>query len=92
MNEPISDAQILIVDELVNNLRLLTAMLREGGYTVRSQKQGEMVFASALQSPPDLILLDIMMPDMDGYEVCEQLKADERTGYKACDRNNGFPI
>ncbi|MCP4348756.1 MAG: response regulator [Desulfobacterales bacterium] len=79
MNEPISDASILIVDDHTDNLRVLSDILKEQGYGLRSLRKGEAVFSSVLQSPPDIILLDIMMPGMDGYEVCEQLKADERT-------------
>ncbi|MCP4199234.1 MAG: response regulator, partial [Proteobacteria bacterium] len=79
MNEPILNASILIVDDHTDNLRVLSDILKEQGYGLRSLRKGEAVFSSVLQSPPDIILLDIMMPGMDGYEVCEQLKADERT-------------
>ncbi|MCP4105225.1 MAG: response regulator, partial [Desulfobacteraceae bacterium] len=79
MNDPISDANILIVDDNTDNLRVLSNIIKEHGCKVRSLRNAEAVFSSVLQSPPDIILLDIMMPDMDGYEVCEQLKADERT-------------
>ncbi|MDX2441091.1 MAG: PAS domain S-box protein, partial [Desulfobacterales bacterium] len=61
------------------NLRLLTAILKEAGYIVRQLRSGKRVMASALDAPPDLILLDIMMPETDGYEVCRGLKAEERT-------------
>ncbi|MCP4109441.1 MAG: response regulator [Desulfobacteraceae bacterium] len=79
MNEPISDATILIVDDHTDNLRVLSNILKEQGYGLRALRKGEAVFSSVLQSPPDIILLDIIMPGMGGYEVCEQLKADERT-------------
>ncbi|MCP4688930.1 MAG: response regulator [Desulfobacterales bacterium] len=74
-----SDAKILIVDDKPENLRLLTGILKEKGYLVRQLRDGNMVLASAVSAPPDLILLDIMMPDMDGYQVCGRLKAEERT-------------
>jgi two-component system, sensor histidine kinase and response regulator len=70
---------ILIVDDQPENLRLLAEMLKYKGYAVRLLREGHMVLSSALNSSPDLILLDIMMPDMSGYEVCQQLKSDERT-------------
>jgi len=71
--------EILIVDDTPANLRLLTAMLAEQGYSVRPARNGELALMNARTTPPDLVLLDIKMPDMDGYEVCEQLKADSRT-------------
>jgi len=70
---------ILIVDDTPANLRLLSNMLTEQGYKVRSVINGQMALTAAQASPPDLILLDIRMPEMDGYEVCERLKADEVT-------------
>ncbi|GAK60619.1 transcriptional regulator, NifA subfamily, Fis Family [Candidatus Vecturithrix granuli] len=76
---PETPASILIVDDLPDNLRLLSDILQDQGYLVRLLRQGEMVLPSVLSLPPELILLDIMMPGMDGYEVCQQLKTDERT-------------
>lgn len=70
---------ILIVDDAPENLRLLADILRNHGYLTRLLREGQMVLSAVLHSPPQLILLDIMMPEMDGYEVCQQLKADERT-------------
>jgi diguanylate cyclase (GGDEF)-like protein len=70
---------ILVVDDTHENLRLLTEMLTEQGYLVRPAPDGTIGLLSARKFPPDLILLDIMMPKMSGYEVCQQLKADERT-------------
>ena len=72
-------AEILIVDDNPANLRLLANTLSAEGYTVRSARNGSMALASTQADPPDLILLDIVMPEMDGYEVCTRLKADERT-------------
>jgi len=70
---------ILIVDDTPANLRLLHKILSKQGYKVRMAPSGHLALKSAQAIPPDLILLDIMMPNMDGYEVCEQLKADPRT-------------
>jgi len=70
---------ILIVDDTPENLRLLSNVLTERGYKVRSVINGAMALMGAKAAPPDLILLDINMPDMNGYEVCEVLKADEQT-------------
>lgn len=70
---------ILVVDDLPDNLRVLSASLTERGYQVRCAKNGAMALLTAKKEPPHLILLDIKMPDMDGYEVCEQLKANEST-------------
>ncbi len=70
---------ILVVDDTPNNLRLLSAILTERGYEVGKALNGQMALLSARSAPPDLILLDINMPGMNGYAVCEQLKADDRT-------------
>jgi PleD family two-component response regulator len=70
---------ILAVDDTRPNLRLLVEILAEGGYKVRPAANGQMALEAAKVEPPDLILLDIMMPEMNGFEVCRQLKADERT-------------
>ena len=68
-------ADILIVDDNPNNLRLLSKILTEEGYTVRKALNGTRALASVQFEQPDLILLDIRMPGLDGYEVCRQLKA-----------------
>jgi len=72
-------ANILIVDDTPANLRLLAGILTEVGYQVRPARDGRIALTAAQSTPPDLILLDIMMPNMDGYEVIRRLKADERT-------------
>jgi diguanylate cyclase (GGDEF)-like protein len=72
-------ANILVVDDLPDNLRVLSASLNERGYRVRCAKNGAMALITSKKEPPNLILLDIKMPDMDGYEVCEKLKAEELT-------------
>ena len=70
---------ILIVDDTPANLRLLSKMLAEQGYQVRPVPDGPLALAAARAEPPELILLDIRMPEMNGYEVCEHLKADAQT-------------
>jgi diguanylate cyclase (GGDEF)-like protein len=70
---------ILVVDDIVDNLRVLSASLTERGYQVRCAKNGTMALIAVTKNPPQLILLDIKMPDMDGYQVCEKLKADQST-------------
>jgi DNA-binding response OmpR family regulator len=66
---------IIIVDDNPTNLELLEEMLRHWQYAVRSLTAGKAALAAALQEPPDIILLDIDMPEMNGYEVCERLKS-----------------
>lgn len=69
---------IMAVDDNPANLKLLEDMLRNEGYEVRSFPLGRLALAAAQQEPPDLILLDVNMPEMNGYEVCERLKSSER--------------
>ena len=71
--------RILVVDDTTANLQLLTKILTEQGYTVHPASDGELAVRFVQTILPDLILLDIKMPGMDGYEVCRRLKADERT-------------
>src|SRR5919202_739597 len=70
---------ILIVDDVPENLRLLSTMLTEQGYKVRPVINGKLALNAAQLLPPELILLDIMMPELNGYEVCQQLKASVAT-------------
>lgn len=70
---------ILIVDDLPENLRFLTEILTKNGYIVRCVTNGSMALRTVRHNPPDVLLLDIKMPDMDGYQVCEALKSDENT-------------
>jgi len=69
---------ILVVDDTKENLRVLVDALGREGYTVRPALNGEIALEAARKEPPDLILLDIIMPGMDGYQVCHALKADAR--------------
>ena len=78
-NKQTAAEDILIVDDNVANLQLLAQMLSEQGFAVRAVTNGTRAITSAMTTPPNLILLDIRMPGMDGYEVCRQLKADRRT-------------
>ena len=70
---------LLIVDDTPDNLRFLSTTLVDRGYEVRCVLNGTMALTSAQTAPPTLILLDIKMPGLDGYEVCQQLKADPAT-------------
>jgi signal transduction histidine kinase len=75
----IPPANILIVDDTPLNLDVLGSMLTRHGYKVRPAPSGALALRAAQSKPPDLILLDILMPDMDGYSVCQELKQDEIT-------------
>jgi len=68
-------ANILVVDDTIENLQLLATMLGDQGYEIRPVTNGRQALLAADRDPPDLILLDINMPDMSGYEVCAQLTA-----------------
>lgn len=70
---------LLIVDDLADNLRVLSNTLSNHGYRVRCVKNGAMALVGAKAIPPEVILLDIRMPEMDGYEVCRRLKAEPET-------------
>ena len=69
---------VLMVDDTPANLEMLSEMLKGRGYKVRAAVSGKAALQAARNDPPDLILLDINMPEMNGYEVCENLKADPR--------------
>ena len=79
--EETGKAEILLVDDKPENLRLLSTMLEEQGYEIREAISGTLALKSAQASPPDLILLDINMPGLSGYEVCQRLKADQTTNH-----------
>lgn len=76
---PVTPKDILIVDDMPDNLRLLSTMLTSHGYQVRKAINGKIALQGAQMSPPNLILLDINMPEMNGYEVCHKLKQYENT-------------
>src|SRR3954466_3465379 len=71
---------IIVVDDVPANLHLIAGILGECGYRVRSSPSGALALQAAGIEPPDLILLDVSMPVMDGYEVCRRLKADPVLG------------
>ena len=70
---------ILIVDDEERNIRLLKAMLMAKNYNLLEASRGEEALRIVSETPPDMILLDVMMPRMDGFEVCRRLKQDEKT-------------
>lgn len=75
------ETNILVVDDNPNNLRLLAKMLESQGYVVRKSLTGKIALQGVYRHPPDLILLDINMPEMNGYEVCQKLKASKTTSH-----------
>ena len=81
MNKPNSQVpeDILVVDDKPENLKLLSVMLHNRGYEVRKAIDGKLALRATQAVPPDIILLDINMPEMNGYEVCQQLKSDRST-------------
>ena len=66
----------MVVDDTIANLKLLEGILGRRGYRVRSFPRGRLALSAAVVEPPDVILLDINIPEMNGYEVCARLKAD----------------
>ena len=70
---------ILIIDDTADNLRILSSILVREGYTVRKALNWQMAFTACQTQLPDLILLDIMIPGIDGYEICQHLKANQTT-------------
>jgi len=71
---PPSPASILVVDDLPANLELLSAFLAKDGYLVRAATSGEAALDAVFQDPPDVVLLDVLMPGLTGFEVCRRLK------------------
>src|ERR1700704_5555392 len=82
MNEPVDREQknrILVVDDGPADLQFLMKILQGDGYKVSPTTDGELALRSIQSAVPDLILLDIQMPGLDGYQICERLKASEST-------------
>lgn len=75
---PRAMSDILVVDDTPANLQVLSGLLQERGYKVRPVPSGKLALQAARNLPPDLILLDVKMPEMDGFEVCRLLKSDAR--------------
>ena len=73
--------KVLVVDDAPRNVRLLEAVLTSNGYTVVSAGSGPQALERVSDDPPDLVLLDIQMPEMDGFEVCQRRRADEATQF-----------
>ena len=76
---PPAVGEVVIIDDTPENLHLLNEILSDRNYKVRALPNGQMGLSACKASPPDLVLLDITMPGMDGYEVAEKLKADPDT-------------
>ena len=74
-----SESLILVVDDVLQNIQVVVTMLREAGYSIMPATSGAAALQRVQKKPPDLILLDLMMPDMDGLEVCRRLKAEPAT-------------
>ena len=72
---PSNPISILVVDDNPDNLRVMMGLLENSGYKVRLAVEGELALSSIDAYPPDLILLDVNMPGMDGYETCRRIKA-----------------
>ncbi|MEW6563604.1 MAG: EAL domain-containing protein [Pseudomonadota bacterium] len=77
----VANVTVLIVDDNPNNLKVLESILTTAGYKVRAALNGDTALRAAKLSPPDLVLLDIRMPSMDGFEVCRRLKSDAETAH-----------
>jgi adenylate cyclase len=75
------DVTVLVVDDQPPNLRLMDAVLSPRGYKVIAVESGQKALTALKESPIDLVLLDIVMPGMDGHEVCRQIRADEATAF-----------
>ncbi|HEX3329536.1 MAG TPA: response regulator [Gaiellales bacterium] len=75
------DGLVLVVDDVPRNVRLLDAILSPRGYSVITASSGAEALAQAATSRPDIVLLDIVMPDVDGYEVCRRLRTDPGTSF-----------
>lgn len=81
MNSENYHPDVMIIDDALASLQLLQTLLQGMGYRVRPFSKGSLALKAAESEPPDLVLLDVKMPEMDGYQVCRQLKASK----KLCD-------
>jgi two-component system sensor histidine kinase/response regulator len=79
MNQEAHVASVLVVEDTIENLRLLSDLLGEQGYDVRAVTNGRQALQAVEHDPPDLILLDINLPELNGYEVCRRLRTKERS-------------
>ena len=71
--------RVLIVDDMVENLEVMAGALEPAGYRIETAPDGKAAVEAALRDPPDLILMDVNMPRLSGFEACRQIKADPRT-------------
>ncbi|MBD1849220.1 GGDEF domain-containing response regulator [Leptolyngbya sp. FACHB-711] len=78
---PLAQADILIVDDVLENIHLLSTILDSSGYETRKATNGKMALTAIATTLPSLVLLDIRMPEISGYEVCQRLKADPKTAH-----------
>jgi PleD family two-component response regulator len=78
VEDDVRGSKILMVDDSPDNLRLLTAVLKRGGLVARPVTSGKQAIKAAEVDPPDLVLLDMRMPEMSGLDVCRRFKQDER--------------
>lgn len=78
MPNTMTSANVLVVDDTPDNIRVLTGIIERLGYEVRPATSGAQALQAVEHDPPDLVLLDITMPEMDGYEVCRRFKLDEQ--------------
>ena len=76
-DQPLNPGSVLVVDDTLGNLRLLGSLLGEEGYDVRPVSSGRQALQAVEHDLPDLVLLDVNMPGMDGYEVCRRLRETE---------------
>ena len=74
-----SPARVLVVDDTPNNVKLLADILGAKGYAVTTAASGEAALAQIAAEPPDIVLLDVMMPGLSGYDVCRRIRADAPT-------------
>jgi two-component system sensor histidine kinase/response regulator len=79
LDERIREATVLVVDDMATNIKVIAGMLAEEGYGIKVAITGRKALEMATAQPPHIILLDVMMPEMDGFEVCRQLKANPAT-------------
>lgn len=78
-SEGIQAPRVLIVDDVPMNVQVVASLLSKEDYQLAAAVNGEQALAAVREDPPDLVLLDVMMPGMDGFEVCRRLKGDART-------------
>ena len=79
MEYPTKNAHVLVVDDTTRNIQVLGTILRQEGYEINVAQNGLQALQMVERVPPDLILLDVMMPQLDGFETCKRLKASEKT-------------